>query len=565
VDTATDPQNCGGCGSACSPGQVCVSGKCGLTCGSGTTQCGSKCVDTNNDPANCGGCGSACKSGEACSLGTCSLKCWGGTTKCGSKCVDLNADPGNCGKCGVTCKPGQVCSKGGCGGACGGTLTKCGTLCVDLKTDAKHCGVCNKACAMNTKCNSGKCSQCDSKTTDCDGDGWLASQGDCCDRSGLCGADPSKVNPGAIEVVGNGIDDNCNGKTDLLDNQDTLACDGSLAANSVNATDFAKAMGICRMTKENPPNKKDRTWGLISAKLVRADGSSLGSEHRGHSLRNGFGGSITTLEGKRLVVLSNGKAADGKQTNPGPNGGAPTGNNVSTSQGNSVDIQSCSQQHCVKDWLKAANPPLKASNALPVAPNCGSGTAGKPHLARDSIMLVLRLRAPTNAKAFSFNSYFFSAEYPEYVCTQYNDQILALVDTPSGKPAIANPVDKNLMTYNKSGQRWPIGINIAKGTSLFSVCQSKSANPGCWDKDVSVASCSLGDKQLSGTGFEKKPSSNCLIGGGTYWLTTAGNVVPGQIVELRIAIWDVGDNVFDSLVLLDGFKWAPNATLPGTG
>ena len=44
----------------------------------------------------------------------------------------------------------------------------------------------------------------------------------------------------------------------------------------------------------------------------------------------------------------------------------------------------------------------------------------------------------------------------------------------------------------------------------------------------------------------------------------AENAVPGQIVELRIAIWDVGDTALDSLALIDDFKWLPNATLPST-
>jgi hypothetical protein len=97
------------------------------------------------------------------------------------------------------------------------------------------------------------------------------------------------------------------------------------------------------------------------------------------------------------------------------------------------------------------------------------------------------------------------------------------------------------------------------------VCETQAQNPGCWDNDVSPLSCSLGAAQLLGTGFEKSGFGNCLIGGGTFWLTTAGNVIPGQIVELRIAIWDVGDTALDSLALIDGFKWLPNATLPGTG
>ena len=33
-------------------------------------------------------------------------------------------------------------------------------------------------------------------------------------------------------------------------------------------------------------------------------------------------------------------------------------------------------------------------------------------------------------------------------------------------------------------------------------------------------------------------------------------------MQLRIAIWDVSDTVFDSTALIDGFQWLANATLP---
>ncbi|MBI4700351.1 MAG: choice-of-anchor L domain-containing protein [Deltaproteobacteria bacterium] len=258
-------------------------------------------------------------------------------------------------------------------------------------------------------------------------------------------------------------------------------------------------------------------------------------------------------------------ASDGSQTNPGPNGGAPVGNKVSTAHNpnSAVDIKSCNDPSCIKDWFEAEYRPFKKANELPVAPNCGSGNAGGPQTARDSVMLKLRLRAPSNALSFSFSSFFLSAEYPEYVCSSYNDQFIALVTTPGGAPQpIPNPVDKNLMVYNDGQQKWPIGINIAYGTNLFAVCEPQNINPGCWDQSVSVKSCKLGDAMLAGTGYDKK--SNCDIGGGTYWLTTHGNVIPGDIVELRIAIWDVGDAQFDSLALIDGFKWQANATIPGT-
>src|SRR5262249_20988643 len=137
---------------------------------------------------------------------------------------------------------------------------------------------------------------------------------------------------------------------------------------------------------------------------------------------------------------------------------------------------------------------------------------------------------------------------------------------PNGTPSpIPNPIDKNLMTYTNGNQKWPIGINVAGGTPLFSVCESQTSNPGCWDTSVSPMSCSLGiTPNLMGTGFEKPSLGTCTIGGGTFWLTTAGSVIPGDIVELRIAIWDVGDSIFDSLALIDGFQWLAQATSPGT-
>jgi hypothetical protein len=613
VNTANDPANCGACNTACPAGQLCSNSACGLTCTGGTTNCNGTCVSVQNDPANCGSCGIACPAGQVCSNGACNLQCSGGTTKCGTQCVNVQLDPANCGSCGNICPTGQVCANGTCGvncgtgtqncngncvntsndpancGSCGnacaagqycsgGTcqttggcpagLTLCNNVCTDTQTSAAHCGGCGIACPSGATCVAAVCQQCNSTTTDCDTDGWLTSEGDCCDKPGVCGSEPAKVNPGAIEVLGNGIDDNCNGKVDLFDPEDTLPCDTGLASNSATASDYAKALGICRVTQENPPTPQQKTWGLISAELFRADGTPLGYQNA-KSIRSAFGQvTPSTTEGSAMVVLSSGIAADATQTNPGPNGGAPAGFNVSTSHtpSSNVNIQSCASPNCIDDWYATPNPPLKNANQLPAAPGCGTALGAAQ--AQDSIMLKLRLRAPTNAKAFSFNSYFLSAEYPEFVCTTFNDQLIALVDTPAGVPSpIPNPVDKNLMTFiDSNNQKWPIGINIAGGTNLFAVCDPAVSQPGiCNDPQVNNQSCSLGAGNLTGTGFEKPTSGSCVLGGGTHWLTTAGNVISGEIVELRIVIWDVGDSAYDSTALLDGFEWLANATLPGTG
>ena len=37
---------------------------------------------------------------------------------------------------------------------------------------------------------------------------------------------------------------------------------------------------------------------------------------------------------------------------------------------------------------------------------------------------------------------------------------------------------------------------------------------------------------------------------------TRANVVPGEIITLRIAIWDTSDHVLDSLAVFDAFQWS---------
>ncbi len=561
VDTKKSAEHCGACGNACPAGQACFGGVCDTVCNAGLSRCGplpSTCVDLQNDRQNCGACGVPCGGQQVCAAGVCT--CAPHLMQCGTACIDVQGDASNCGTCGNVCN-GQPCFAGQCLEPCAQGLTRCGTACLDLSKDISHCGMCQRACLGSTTCSGGQCVACDSATTDCDGDGWKVSEGDCCDTQGACGVPPETVNPGAFEVPNNTVDDNCNGLVDLQD-PETQSCDSLLQSNATDPVAYAKALGLCKTAVETPATLGQRTWGVISAQLLRADGSPL-KYQAGKSIRQNFGTGLLPKEGERLVVLSSGVAADATQTQPGPNGGPM--NNLETEHGGTdeeVDISACTLPYCIKDWFGVATPPLKSANALPNAPGCGSSDPETEKYAMDSVMLVLRMRAPTNARAFEFSSFFLSAEYPEYVCSDFNDQLVALVTTPNGTPAVPNPVDRNLMTYTQGGRRWPIGINVAHGTDLFAVCRPK-ASDSCWEPTVDARSCSLGPSLLAGTGLEAPPNE-CTVGGGTRWLTTSGNVAPGQLVELRIAIWDVGDHIFDSIALLDGFKWLTTSQLPGT-
>ena len=225
------------------------------------------------------------------------------------------------------------------------------------------------------------------------------------------------------------------------------------------------------------------------------------------------------------------------------------------------------------DWL-AAN-----ANNLPNAPGCPEPQGGTT--AHDPIQLRLRIRVPTNASSFRVSSNFYTSEYPEWVCSPFNDFFLALLDSSfsPGAGQSPNPADRNLAFYDPppaGGAVYPVGVNLASGnTGLFSQC--KNGTTGCGSGSVSgTTSTCVGVNQLAGTGFDvvnPPPQSpgdpgwcgqSDLAGGGTGWLVIQGNVVPGETIELRFAIWDTSDPWYDSLVVLDNFQWSLSASTPGT-
>jgi hypothetical protein len=98
------------------------------------------CVDLATDPENCGACGTTCVSGLDCIAGVCE--------------VASAACPGGC-------PLGQSCIQGSCQAACAPPLTSCpqgvGSACVDLTTDVNNCGVCGNACPPTGHCFAGFC------------------------------------------------------------------------------------------------------------------------------------------------------------------------------------------------------------------------------------------------------------------------------------------------------------------------------------------------------------------------------------------------------------------------
>jgi len=324
------------------------------------------------------------------------------------------------------------------------------------------------------------------------------------------------------ELCHNNIDDDCNGViddgTDLY-GEGTPACtyeevyydcDYEVDPSSKDPYDYAKAMGICKTTTEDSDE-----WGLISAKISAPEGTAT-PHATSNGLLSALGNVIRPKEGGLMLGLSSGTVSNPAKDGTGGgtnNSGAPA------------------------DWYKAHG------NSFPSAGSCpSSGTSGDVN---DAVMLTLKIRTPKAAKSFSFNIYFLTYEYPTYICSIYNDFFIALLDSlhTSPDPALQNPYDKNLAMDAKGN---PVGVNLAPG-GLFTQCVNV---PG-----KGVTSC-VSTEELQGTGFESN--------GGTGWLTTRGNVKGGEVITLRLAIWDLSDHALDSLILIDNFRWDVAEHKPGT-
>ncbi len=427
-------------------------------------------------------------------------------------------------------------------GTCHGGTQECG--------NPGYWGPCNGEVRPGAEiCPNGEDENCNGVAdddTDDDGDGFTTCGGDCCDSAGAVCNNPELVSPGAFEVPGNTVDDDCDNN---VDESTAATCDTGLTANSGNAMDYARAIDLCQTTTAS-----DTTWGVISAELHLSSGAGTPAASS-RSIRPAFGGAMRRF-GDAMAEFSTGTAA------------AKTDTAAPAHMPFQIGVPMGTTAALPNDWLTANG------GSLPKHPDCPDPADDQ---GIDSVMLVLTVRAPTNARSFSLDANFFSAEYPEWVCSPFNDFFVVLLDSAyDGDPA--NPADKNLAVYTAPDMtQYPVGVNLAYGdTGLFRQC--KDGPTGCCAVAVAgnTTTCDS-TAELVGTGYdEQNPpkipgpgvsgwcGTSNWAGGGTGWLTVSGNVVGGETITLRIAIWDTSDGYYDSVVLLDNFRWSVDASDPGT-
>ncbi len=188
-----------------------------------------------------------------------------------------------------------------------------------------------------------------------------------------------------------------------------------------------------------------------------------------------------------------------------------------------------------------------AGAAPPGFPKASNGCP-QSTLVTDVVAVKLTLQAPKNANGFKFDFNFHSSEWPAFICSNYNDGFVAWL-TAKG----FNGGTPDNVSFDAKGN--PVSVN----NGFFDRC-TPGARTGCSSGHAGTSTCPGGPAELAGTGFgltdETCDDGNTTtMGGATGWLTSQAAVQPGETFTLEFMIWDVGDGILDSSVLLDHFQW----------
>ncbi len=174
--------------------------------------------------------------------------------------------------------------------------------------------------------------------------------------------------------------------------------------------------------------------------------------------------------------------------------------------------------------------------------NVNGGDADLNNIAPASTqdVCVLQFDIVPQGNTLNFRYVFGSEEYPEYVCSQFNDVFGFFITGP-------NPGGGN---YNKSN------IALIPNTSLS--VSINTVNPGTPGGGYTASGCqSLAYSQYY---TDNQNGATIVYDGFTTVLNANIAVIPCQTYTLKLAIGDAGDGVYDSGVFLEASSFVSGTT-----
>lgn len=154
--------------------------------------------------------------------------------------------------------------------------------------------------------------------------------------------------------------------------------------------------------------------------------------------------------------------------------------------------------------------------------------------------------------SINFNYVFGSEEYPEYVCSGFNDVFGFFLtgNNPSGG------------TYNSQNVAL-IPDPLVPGTYTNTAVAINTVNPGVSGNNGTAATCSAIDPLWAtyNVFYQPNTTNTYEYDGRTVTLPVAAAVNCGEMYHIKIALSDVGDGLWDSGVFLEAGSFSSNGTI----
>ncbi len=155
------------------------------------------------------------------------------------------------------------------------------------------------------------------------------------------------------------------------------------------------------------------------------------------------------------------------------------------------------------------------SDTLSAQWNLGTKTAN------DVLYFQFDVKVPKGTYGYNVDFAYFSAEYPEWVNTSFND-MAALWSTSESYTGNVTFISDN----NNSAR--PLTVTALAQNGLIKFMPDAP--------------------ELADTGFDGE-------GGGTGWATVKGSATPEETFTLAWTVFDKGDSILDTALLIDNWRW----------
>ena len=244
----------------------------------------------------------------------------------------------------------------------------------------------------------------------------------------------------------------------------------------------------------------------------------------------GSSGDWTAREGDQMLVLTTGKV-------PGPNGNGT----VTVSNGQYPNLFGSGNSNPDGQALPGPIRSAHGSNGTPFmgcdgVNDCSDSLLAQWQLgdeeANDLLWFQFSVDVPVDTYGWTMDFNYLTAEYPNYVGDSFND-IFVVWESSEAYTGNVCFVDGQPCTV----------------TALAGAIQNTGAGGS-----------PPGSAAMAGTGMSNSE------GGGTGWYQIEAASVPEENVEITIALFDMGDSIFDTVTLVDNWRWnceGCDPTIPG--